>query len=528
MIDPITTEILRNTFASIAEQMNRVLVRTAHSPVIYEMHDCSVGLFDRSARLLGQSSGLPIFLGNLEEGIHVVLKHVGARGVARGDVYVVNDSYLVGTHLSDITVVAPIHVGDEHVGFSVSRAHWRDIGARDPGGVGTVDIFQEGLRLGPTRIVKGGVLDDEIVDILQRNSRTPDLLVGDLRAQLAAAEMGSRSMAELVDRHDVATIEAAAEAIFAQSERLDREVVRAIPDGTYEASGHLDDDGVGDEPVEVRVRVTVSGDAMHVDLSGSSPQVGGYVNCGRAQAISGCRVAFKTLVNPDAPVTGGSFRPLTVTIPERSIFDAQEPAACQFYFTPLGLLIDLVARALADALPDRVAAAHFGDSMVVNFVRRRAGPSGPFFIMAEALAGGWGASRHQDGESALINNVNGAFRNLPVEVAEAKFPIRITRCCFRAGSGGAGERDATAGVTASCVSTRFWGMTLPSRCIWSVHERRLGDCSVVIPAWVPTCSFAIREDRPGRRFAGSPASIRYPVAGACAWRRVVGVGSGRP
>ena len=444
--DPVLTEIVRNAFISVAEQMNRTLIRTAHSPVIYEMRDCSVGLFDRQGRLLGQSSGLPIFLGNLEEGIRVVLERSGEAGLEPGDVYLLNDSYLMGTHLSDITVVAPIFVDGTLSGYSVSRAHWRDVGAADPGATSTQEIYQEGIRLGPTRIVRRGEINEEILDILRRNSRTPELLTGDLYAQLAAASVGERGMAELLARYPAATLAAAAEEIFAHSEALERQAVAAIPDGRYRAEGALDNDGRGSGPVRVVLEIAVAGDEMTLDLAGSSPQVMGCINCGLAQTISGCRVAYKMLIHPDAPVSGGSFRPLRVRVPQGSIFDAREPAACQFYFTPLGLLIDLFVKALAPVMPERAAAAHFGDSMVVDFVRRRAGPAGPFFFMAEALAGGWGAAAFQDGESALINNVNGGFRNMPVEVAEARFPMRIRRFGLREDSGGAGRFRGGLGI----------------------------------------------------------------------------------
>ena len=445
-VDAVLTEICRNAFVSIAEQMNRTLIRTAHSPVIYEMRDCSVGLFDAEGQLWGQSSGLPIFLGNLEEAIRVVVAAYGQQQLAAGDVFILNDSYLLGTHLADVSIVAPIFHHGVLVAYSVSRAHWRDIGARDPGGIGTVEIYQEGLRLGPVRIVRAGEVDRDLLDVLKRNSRTPEMLVGDLHAQLAAATIGARGVAELLCRYDLATLRAAAAAIFAHSAAIDRAAVAALPDGRYEASGSLDNDGVGSDGIEVRVAVEIASDEMHIDLTGSSAMVEGFVNCGRAQTISACRVAFKTLINPDAPVTGGSFAPLRITVPEESLFDAREPAACQFYFTPLGLLIDLVARALAPALPERVAAAHFGDSMVVNFVRRRRSAAGPFLVMAEALAGGWGAGSTREGESALINNVNGGFRNLPVEVAESKFPIRIRSFSLRHGSGGAGRHRGGDGV----------------------------------------------------------------------------------
>ena len=442
-VDAVLTEILRHAFVSVAEEMNRTLIRTAHSPAIYEMQDSSVGVFDSQGRLLGQSTGLPIFLGNLEEAIHVVVRKVGLEGLHSGDVFILNDSYLLGTHLADMSVVAPVFQDRHLIGFSVSRAHWRDVGAKDPGSpVGSTSIFQEGLRLGPTRILKAGVLDEELLDILRRNSRTPDLITGDLQAQLTAAKVGERGLLALAERYSWEILEQAASDIFAQTETLDREAVAALPDGHYQAEGFLDNDDVGTSPIKVCVTITVKGSDMIIDLSGSEPQAKGAINCGLAQTISGCRVAFKMLVNPHTAVNGGSFKPLSVTVPERTIFHAQEPAACQYYFTPLGLLIDLFIKALAPAMPEQVAAAHFGDSMVVDFIGTR--PN--LFIMAEALAGGWGASHKQNGESGLINNVNGGLKNMPVEVVEAKFPIRIRQFGKRAGSGGEGYYQGGSGV----------------------------------------------------------------------------------
>jgi N-methylhydantoinase B len=432
------------------------------------MRDCSVGLFDRWARMLGQSSGLPIFLGNLEEAIRVVVNHVRESNLAEGDVYILNDSYLVGTHLPDISLVTPIFHAGGLVGFTASRAHWRDIGAKDPGSVvDTTEIYQEGLRLGPTCVVRAGVVQADIVDILQRNSRTPGLLHGDLLAQIAAARVGERGLSALIGRYSLETLTQAAAHIFEQCERLDREAIVAIPDGVYRAEGYLDSDGSGSEPVPVRVTVSISGSDMHIDLSGSSPQTRGCINCGRAQTISGCRVAFKMLINPHIPVTGGSFKPLAVQIPDRSLFDAQEPAACQYYFSPLGLLIDLIVKALAPAVPAQVAAAHFGDSMVLDFGRR----SPNFFLMAEALAGGWGASAGQDGESALINNVNGGLRNMPVETIEAKFPIRLHSFSLRPDSGGLGRWRGGLGV-------RREYEVLEDRIFLTLHFERS-----VTPAW---------------------------------------------
>lgn len=433
--DPITTEIVRNAFIAAAQDMNANLIRSAHSPIIYEMKDCSVGIFDRETNLLGQAAGLPIFLGNLEITIQHVIDKYGYAGIAEGDVYILNDSYLTGTHLGDITIVSPIFYRDDLVGFTASRAHWLDIGAKETMPIDSTEIYQEGIRLPPTRVVARGVLLDDVIEILKLNSRLPLVLEGDLNAQIAAARTGEARYQAILDRFGRDVVEACAQQIFAQAAELDRQAVAAIPDGVYTAEGFLDDDGVTPDTVQVKLKVTIDGDRMTMDLSGSNPAVHGNVNCGRAQSISGCRVAFKMLINPTVPVTGGTFAPLDVVIEPGTIFAAENPSACQFYFSPLGLLIDLLGTALAPVIPERVAAAHFGDSMVVGMVI--AGRT--YKIHTQANSGGWGGSQGRDGESALINNVNGGLKSIPCEVAESVFPMRIDRYALRENSGGAGQ-----------------------------------------------------------------------------------------
>jgi N-methylhydantoinase B len=438
-IDPITTEIIRNALISAAEDMNATLIRSSYNWIIYEAKDCSVALLDESHRVLGQSDGLPLFLGNLEICVSLTEERFGREVWRPGDVWMMNDSYLAGTHLADMSVYAPIFHRGELVGFSASRAHWMDIGAKDPGApTDSTEIYQEGLRLGPTKVVDGGVVREDIVDIIRRNTRLPVQTIGDLNAQIAVARTGERRLGEIIDRFGVERLREARDQIFAQSEALDREVVRSIPDGTYEAEGCLDDDGTSDVPFWVRLSLVVSGDEMLVDLTGTSDAARGPINCGEAQAVSGARVAFKRLVNPDHAVNGGTFLPLTVKVRPGSLLAAQEPSACQFYFTPLGLLIDLFARALAPVLPDRVAAASYGDSLISAFSGFDDGRQAPF-VHVEALVGGWGAWSGSDGESALINSVNGSVKDFPIEIVESRFPLRVRRYALREGSGGAGR-----------------------------------------------------------------------------------------
>ena len=440
VMDPVTTEIIRNFFISCAEDMNATLIRSAYTPIIYEGKDCSVALLDENGEVLGQSSGLPLFLGNLEICVKLTMEMFGKQVFEPGDVFYMNDPYMQGTHLNDATIFAPIFWSERLVGFAATRAHWLDVGAKDPGGpMDSVNIYQEGFRFGPTRICSRYAMREDIVDILRRNGRFGYSLVGDMNAQIAACRKGEERFRAIIDRFGLETIWAARDEIFRQSALLDREAIEAIPNGTYTAEGCLDNDGIGTEPVVVKVRVDVSGDQMMIDLVGSSPATTGPVNCGIAQTISAARVAYKLLINPDRPVDGGTFPTLTVTAPERSMFYAQEPAACQWYFTPLGLLIDLIVKALSPALPQKAAGAHYGDSMVIYLAGLDPRKGNIPFLSVEANPGGWGAFATGDGQDGLINNVNGGFKDMPVEVFESKYPVQIRRYGFRSDSGGPGK-----------------------------------------------------------------------------------------
>ena len=445
-VDPITIEIIRSGLNVAADEMNATLIRSAYTPVIYEMKDCSVGLLDDHHQILGQSAGLPIFLGNLEVVTELTELRFGREGWHPGDVWILNDSYMAGTHLHDMTVYGPVFVGDDLVGFATCRAHWLDVGSKDAcGSTDSINIFQEGLRLGPTKVVDRGELLDDVVDVLTRNGRFPYPARGDLFAQIACVKTGQERLSRLIARHGVETVRTARDEIFAQTERLEREAVAAIPDGHYYAEGSLDNDGVTDHEYMVRVAVDILGDTMTLDLTRTDDVAVGPINCGAPQAVSAARVAYKLLVNPDRPVDGGAFRPLEVKVRPGSLLAAEEPAPCEWYFTPLGLLIDLVVKALAPALPDRVAAASYGDSMVIGIEGRDPRHGGPFMVY-EPTVGGWGAWLGGDGQDTLINNVNGSLKDVPIEVAETKYPVWVRRYGVRQDSGGAGQWRGGNGV----------------------------------------------------------------------------------
>ncbi len=443
---PVQIELIRNSFNAIANEMSVTLFRGAHTAIIYEAKDCSVCLYDADARLLGQAPGLPIFLGGLEACIRIVTERIGKEGYRDGDVFLMNDSYLQGSHLTDITVFAPIFADGTLVGFAATRADGGHLGGKDLGvSSDTTHIYQEGMRIPPVRLVKEGVLDEELMMLVATNSYFHDARRGDLSAQIAACFKGSERLRALYATYGADVIDSAKEDIFRQSEELDSAAVAAIPDGVYTAEGFIDNDGVIDEPVPVRVTVTIDGDQMIVDLAGSSGPTRGPINSGSVQAVSACRLAFKELVNSDKPVTGGNFRNLTVRVPEVSIFNAQEPAPCQWYYTPLGLLIDLIQQALAPALPDRVAAAHFGDSMIVSFYGETTAEGEGFAYIAAEL-GGWGAVSDGDGQDCMINAINGDFKCLPAEFVESRYPLSVLEWSIRQDSGGAGRFRGGAGA----------------------------------------------------------------------------------
>lgn len=445
-LNPVAVEIIRNALTAVADEMNATLIRSAYTPVIYEMKDCSVALLDAQHRVLGQSAGLPIFLGNLEACTIAIEERYGREVWRPGDVWIMNDPYITGTHLHDMTVMEPIFAAGELLGFATSRAHWLDVGSKDPGGtIDSIDVFQEGLRLAPVRIVQDGVQRAPLTEAIGKNSRFFHGAIGDLGAQIACCHTGARRLPEIFERFGAETVLAARDEIFRQSERLERAIVREIPNGTYRAEGTIDSDGIGTDAVNIRVQVTIDCEEMIVDLSDSDDACAGPVNCGATQAIAAARVAYKLLVDPDSAPNGGSFKPLRVVVREGSVVGATDPSPVEWYFTPLGLLIDLVVKALADAVPDRAAAASYGDSMVL-YLSGLDPRTNQQWLHVEPTVGGWGAWNGSDGEDALINNVNGSLKDMPIEVLETKYPVRLRHYGFRTDSCGHGEYRGGAGV----------------------------------------------------------------------------------
>jgi N-methylhydantoinase B len=449
-IDPTTTEVIRYALIAVAEEMKLTLMRSARNPIIYEVLDFSCGIFDRRGTLAAQASGLSIFLGTLDWAVQAVLRKAGKNGLRSGDVFLTNDPYGGGgTHLNDVCVVTPVFVGGELVGFTGSRAHWTDIGGAAALSVqpDAPNIHAEGLVLPVIRLYRSGQAVQEVVDLLRANVRDPERQLGDLRAQLVAAEAGAALLRELVDRYGAPAVAAAVERIQEQAESAVRARVRSLPNGSADADEYLDDDGHGGDPVRVHARLEICDDEVLLDFQGSDPATSSGYNMSFSSLVSACRVIFKAIVDPVSPANDGSFRALRVSAPAGSVVNAIYPSAVSLYGEPARRAIDAVWRAFASLVPEAIPAGHYGTiaGIAMAGYDDRYSPA-RWITFQGPNVGGWGAGRGHDGESALICITNGDTRNTPVEMIEHIAPLRVHALRLRDGSGGAGQWRGGLGI----------------------------------------------------------------------------------
>lgn len=438
-VDPITSEILRGSFVAITDEMKINLMRTAYNMIIYEALDFTVGLFDREGDTVSIGLGLPMFIRGLSDAIKAKLKHYGRDGIHPGDILLTNDSYIMGSHLNHMIFTLPIFWQGELVAFASSMAHWLDIGGTLSGT--TTDIYSEGLQLPICKIYTRGQPNSDVIEIIRANVRFPDLAMGDFRAQIASIKTGERRFLQLLQRYGREAVLGSIDWLMDASERVAREAVAEIPDGTYEAESFMDDDGVRRGiPIPVKVRVTVAGERMTIDLSEVSPQVQGYFNSGVTAGRSACQVAFKCLTSPLLlPINDGSFRPLDIILPQGRVVSAVKPAATRWWMTIPMTVVDTIFRALAPAVPERVAAGHHADLLATT--KYGTDPrTGRFYVGAGTLpGGGWGAKHNADGISTTVCINDGDTHNAPVEALESKYPIVVEEYTLRQDSGGAGR-----------------------------------------------------------------------------------------
>ena len=439
-IDAVELAIFRSAAHSIAEEMGAALRRTALSPNIKERRDYSCALFDAEARVIAMGDHMPVHLGSMPMSVESA---VGAIRFEPGDIAVLNDPYAGGTHLPDITMVLPVFLPEvEKPAFYVSsRAHHADVGGMFAGSMGPArEIYQEGLRIPPVRIVRGGAIDREMLDLLLLNVRTPHEREGDLTAQIGCCRVGEQRILDLVGRLGPVKMRALCDALLDYSERLVRAELRKMPAGEFTAEDWLDDDGVDSTPIRICARMTTVPEtaSLRIDFTGSSPQVHGSVNAVRAITLSACFYVLRCLLERDAPATAGILRPLTLITEPGSIVDARSPAPVAGGNVETSQrIVDVLLRALARAIPERVLAGSAGtmSNLTIGGIDPR---SGEAFTYYETAAGGMGARPGLDGISGVQTHMTNSL-NTPIEALEYAYPFRVRRYAYRRGSGGEGE-----------------------------------------------------------------------------------------
>jgi N-methylhydantoinase B len=446
---PITVEVVRNAVVAYADEMAHVLAKSAYNMMIYEVRDYCCGLLDVQGRMIAQNrGGLPIFLADLGPAVEDGIERYGLEGFKPGDVLIMNHGGVCGQHLNNVVVYVPCFLDGEIVGFAANRAHWVDIGGMRQGfgSSATTEIYGEGLQLRSLKIYAAGERNETLWQIIKDNIRYPEASLGDLRAQIAACQVGAQRYAELLQRYGRAVVETCIAAVWNQAEATARRVVETIPDGEYEAESFLDNDGRNlAVRLRIKVKVIVKGSTMTVDFSEMNPQVASPLNSGRSGGIAAARVAFKALTSPELDVNEGCFRPLDVILPEGTMLSARPPAALGLWSIPLPTVIDTILKALAPAIPDAVPAAHKGDMGGCSFFGFRESDRSRFLLL-NIFGGGWGGRPGEDGESASVSICQGDVRNTPIELQEIKYPFVIEEHGLRPDSGGVGRNRGGLGV----------------------------------------------------------------------------------
>lgn len=438
---------MKDKLAAAADEMGVVLARTSMSPIVYEVLDFACGLTDDRAQVVAQTNGLTLFTGTFAPQVESVLRRYGG-DLAPGDIYMTNDPYAGGTHKCDVCLVAPVFAGHELVAFAVSITHWIEIGGAVPGSIppDATEIYQEGLLFPCIRLTRAGEENPLVRELIRANVRLPRLAIGDLDAGTAAVRIGERRVQEACERYGIGAFREAVEAVLERGERMSRAEVERIPDGVYRAEDLIDGDGVSDEAIPIRVEVRVEGSSMTVDFTGTAPQARGPVNCSWGALHSACKTVFRAITNPQEPSNDGCFRPFTIVCPPGTVFTAVPPAPTGWYYEGSAFATELVWKALAPVVPERLGAGSYL-SLCAAYVTGRDAETREVFVLAEPNDGGWGGSPALDGESGLIATTDGDTYNYPAEVVEARFPVRVERYSLNVDAGGgAGRRRGGFGL----------------------------------------------------------------------------------
>jgi N-methylhydantoinase B len=470
MPDPVELEVFKNLYHSIAEEMGAALRRTSFSPNIKERRDYSCAVFDSTGQVIAMGDHMPVHLGSMPMSVAAAMQQ---RRLEHGDVVMLNDPFRGGTHLPDITLVMPVYVRGAKKNRSAmpdfyvaSRAHHADVGGTYPGSMGTCrEIYQEGLRIPPVKIMRGGKLVADVLALLLNNVRTPEEREGDLGAQIAACQTGAQRFREICARYGTARAKKAAANLLLYSEEMMRAFLRTIPPGRYQAEDFLDDDGVDNKPVRIAVTIQISTakksrvetrlasspsaqnkkPQVTIDFTGSDPQVQGAINAVEAITYSACFYVFRCLLRDDVPATSGLMRPIHVIAPSGTVVNARPPAAVAGGNVETSQrIVDVLLKALAQAIPDRIPAAASGtmNNLTIGGIDLRLGEP---FAYYETIAGGMGATATNEGVSGVHTHMTNSL-NTPAEALEYAYPIRLRRYSLRSNSGGRGLHNGGDGI----------------------------------------------------------------------------------
>jgi N-methylhydantoinase B len=474
--DPIELEIFKNIYHSIAEEMGAALRRTAFSPNIKERRDYSCAIFDARGEVIAMGDHMPVHLGSMPLSVRAAIESFP---LSPGDVVMLNDPFRGGTHLPDITLVAPVYVRDKQRGqdalttagedagatenrkrparpdfYVASRAHHADVGGTYPGSMGLCrEIYQEGLRIPPVRIMRADTMERDVLALLLSNVRTPNEREGDLGAQIAACHTGAERLRQVCARYGVERARFAARALLDYSERMMRAFLARVPKGTYRAEDFMDSDGISDRPVKIVVAVKIEGQrgrvarghTVTVDFTGSDPQVEGSINAVEAITCSACFYVFRCLLAEDVPATSGLMRPIQVVAPSGTVVNARPPAAVAGGNVETSQrIVDVLLRALAQAVPERIPAAASGtmNNLTIGGTDPRTGEP---FAYYETIAGGMGARPTKPGVSGVHTHMTNSL-NTPAEALEYSYPLRVRQYSLRPGSGGDGRHRGGDGI----------------------------------------------------------------------------------
>lgn len=445
-VDVITAEVIRNATVMAAREMTTTLIRTAHNPLLYDVQDFALGIVSPAGETWAEGSGMAVFAGALPFTVASGVDHHGSDGFADGDVMIANDPFSTGNHLSDTSIYTPIFVDNELLAFAAVTAHWADIGGKVPGGwcPDSVEVYQEGICFTHEKLVAAGVPNDALWSIIRNNTRFPDLVIGDVHAQIASCRQGAERMQALCVKYGIEAVRKAMSLAIDRTEEDARRRIRKIPDGTYAVSQMMDEDGVvSGVPFKVALQLTVEDDTIRVAFEGTSAVRPGPVNAPEYATRSSVRAAIKGVISPIEPANAGDSRPIEFDLPAGLVVSPERPAPCDSYGYMCIAVWELTMRALAQAVPDRCVAGS-GTLSMPTMVRVNPRDGRPF-ILIDPIDLGNGARFDADGPTMAVN-IMGDVPNSPVEVIEQRYPIRMETFALRPESSGHGRFRGGAGV----------------------------------------------------------------------------------